>query len=508
MPTDRPPALWPYLLLNAVAATALDFSRLHDLHSSDSLIFSLAGLYEWRPFFWEQDRVGMVWPLLLSWCDQPITVLVLQTWIATLLGLCLPVLFARVLTPNPAGPLVATFANALVLALAPPMMIDNWLLVCNYPGALALCFGAVLLLDGRGSWLWFRLPVATALFVAAHWQYVGVCLFVAPLIVLRAWTRNRADGDPWWRVAVRPVLDRTALVASAGIAIAIAVVWEVMEHVRSAEPLLRSAPPRSLDPHLWAEALHGLARIPFAYHGLPTLANWVIAVAAVGLAIGLAVNRRVAGREVLNVLPAILAAAAEFAFLGTREWVWANDSHPRYLVAVGTAAVVSAWVAGLAPVADRLSAMMFRVTSWVAAVALLAVVIARFGPPDLQQPGRALDEQFGGITREVLAADVDAVSGGYWGVWPVVYHANATRPPGGDRVIVGIADRGEPMIRRLEAGTTIRVAVITADDPRSGRSGMAELVAACERYQLRLVSPKPIEHHGKIDVYLLQIPQP
>ena len=62
------PKLWHYLLLYAAVAVWVDFGHIHQRHHSDTLVFTLASQYALTPYFWEQDRVGLLVPALTSWC--------------------------------------------------------------------------------------------------------------------------------------------------------------------------------------------------------------------------------------------------------------------------------------------------------------------------------------------------------------------------------------------------------------------------------------------------------
>jgi hypothetical protein len=48
--------------LRGGAALWIDFGSIHRLHHADSLIPTLMSLIRWQPFFWEQDRFGMLIP--------------------------------------------------------------------------------------------------------------------------------------------------------------------------------------------------------------------------------------------------------------------------------------------------------------------------------------------------------------------------------------------------------------------------------------------------------------
>jgi len=183
MEPAKPFRIWPYLLINFVAACWLDLTRFHQLLTSDSIVFVLASLYEMRVFFWEQDRIGMLVPLLASWCNSPFHNLLLQTATMIFIGLTMPVMLARVLTPHRMAPLAITLLNAAFLLLAPDKLHENWMLVCNYPSALLLGFCAISVVDSRPlgeSWAkrTLRFIGCAVLMILAHWQYFGVVLYL------------------------------------------------------------------------------------------------------------------------------------------------------------------------------------------------------------------------------------------------------------------------------------------------------------------------------------------
>ena len=54
------------LLLVALLATWIDLGRVHTFQGADSFIPILVSLQRWTPFFWGQDRFGMLVPLLAT----------------------------------------------------------------------------------------------------------------------------------------------------------------------------------------------------------------------------------------------------------------------------------------------------------------------------------------------------------------------------------------------------------------------------------------------------------
>src|SRR5580692_11357139 len=127
------PKLWHYLLLYAAVAVWVDFGHIHQRHHSDTLVFTLASQYALTPYFWEQDRVGLLIPALTSWCPDLFSALLLQTGLTIFLGLAAPLLLAEVVCSRPASRVAATLANAIMLAFAPDRIRDILLFECCYP---------------------------------------------------------------------------------------------------------------------------------------------------------------------------------------------------------------------------------------------------------------------------------------------------------------------------------------------------------------------------------------
>jgi hypothetical protein len=100
------PPVWPLLLAAAIAAIWIDLGNLHAHHQSDTLIPVLVSLYYWTPFYWAQDRWGMLVPLLAMPFAHPFVNLLVQTGLGIFAGLAAPVLVARYVVRDPVWPLV------------------------------------------------------------------------------------------------------------------------------------------------------------------------------------------------------------------------------------------------------------------------------------------------------------------------------------------------------------------------------------------------------------------
>ena len=511
-----PPArIWPYLLVNAVVAVWLDFSRIHEMLNPDSIIFSLASLYEWRPFFWEQDRVGMLWPLLFSWSRHPLLTLLLQTGTTTYLGLSMPVLFARVITPHRAGPAIATAASALVMACIvrddrlQSVILDNWLVVCNFPGALTLAFAALLTLERRGGgwgrWVG-RVALGWLLLLAAHWVYLGIILFLVPFVLYRGWLPGPTPAPTWRRIIFRPLFDPGVRLFLIGTVISVAAVFALMAHVWATDPSVAPTPTRELPMEHWPWVWGSMVGTLFLEPGVPAVAITLAVAAAIGLVIGVRKDRTAVGAMALRTLPVILAAAGEFAFLGTRFWVENNSYHPRYLVAVGTGVCLSVLLIGLAPVLGR-----WWPGRWAGVIAfalLFGACTFQFGWPGSDVPRRSVETACWGYADEI-DDDVDGVAGDYPHTWPVVFHTNLLRYERGKPEVWGLSLRCGPLKHRWDGtGRTYRVAVADDGKPelREWRSDLADEYG--RDYGLRRMGTEPVARHGRVAVFEFRAVEP
>ena len=447
--------IWPYLLVNLVAAVWLDFTSFHRLATSDSIVFVLASLYEMRLFFWEQDRIGMLVPLLAAWCRSPFHNLLIQTGSMIFLGLTMPVMLARVLTPHRMAPLAVTAMNAAFLFFAPDTLHENWMLVCNYPSGLLLGFTAISIVDSRptgASWnrRALRLIGCAVLMLLAHWQYFGAILYLGPLVVFRAWLQS-GPGAPapvrdWRRIVLRPFTDSRARLAVLLMLLALGAIGVTMLLVRRMNPITVRTSPSASPPELWlsiwSSMFGNVAELP----GMAAFAACAVGVCAVGFTFALCTERRLSATMAIAVLPALLAASVEFGFLGTRDWMIRNDFHPRYLVAALTSLTTALALLGLVPILSRLPRRYETAAILSAGALLLAAATGRYGWPSSEGVRRLLDDQCGEMTPVLIETQCEAVGGEYWVVWMSMFHINmALYDRGEDRVVFGVGYRSQPM---------------------------------------------------------------
>lgn len=439
--------VWLGLLVFAAAALWIDFGTIHRGHTSDSLIFPLASLYVWTPFFWEQDRVGLLVPLVTSWCRDPWANLLLQVGLTTFMGLSVPWLVMSYLTDHPAGRLAAAVGGAVFLAAAPPVVRDNVLFVCYYPTALFLG-GVGLHALGRPAgygWLW-RPAVALACFLLAHWVYAAAVLVLAPLVAWRAWLMPpRRPGSRWWVELLRPVTHRHPVVAVVLLALAAAGGYGLMVWGCPDRSYTIPTPTDGLDPSDWADTWSRYPQEVAKLDGAPAWLALLGGMTAVGLAARCLV-RPAGGFPLLRVMGVlVLTAACESLLIGTRDWPARNEYHPRYILGGLLLLQLAAAAAAVYPLAS-LFAGRYRGVVWpLALVVLLGGAAAQYGLPSPATARACLDQVAGTHTTGVRAAGADAIGGSYWTVWPAVFHANmVSREEGSDKQYFGVCFRSQP----------------------------------------------------------------
>ena len=171
----------PVVVLVSAAAASMSFGTLHALQGADSIVPILVSLQRWTPFFWQQDRFGMLVPLLVMPVHDPLANLVVQGWLMATAALLAPFLVARLLVDNPRDWFVAgALTNILLLLLPRPDVQFDWLVVQPYALSTVLGTAALILSEKSG-----RTGAATALMVLAHWVNLSVIVLVAPLALLR-----------------------------------------------------------------------------------------------------------------------------------------------------------------------------------------------------------------------------------------------------------------------------------------------------------------------------------
>src|SRR5258706_10862335 len=161
----------------------MGLGTLHQFQHADSLLTVLVSTQRWTPFFWGQDRFGMLVPFVVMPIRHPLANLLAQGWLMTAAALLAPFVMARFLTGR-AGPWLAIGAcsNTLFLLVATPAVQFDWLVAQPYGLSISLGVAALVLAADVP-----RVPAALTalvLLALACWVNIGVGLMLAIATVI------------------------------------------------------------------------------------------------------------------------------------------------------------------------------------------------------------------------------------------------------------------------------------------------------------------------------------
>lgn len=449
----------PWTVLSIVVAGLalwMGLGTLHDYHHADSLLPVLVSTQRWTPFFWGQDRFGMLVPLLAMPIRHPLENLLVQGWMMAAAGLLAPFAAARFLSGryDPWIPIGAG-ANLLFLLLATPGVQFDWLVAQPYGLSMCLGFGGLTIADRSpraGATI-----VAGVLLVLACWINVGVVVMLSIATCCRSSSRVR-------------------LLAMECVAATFAVM--LARYAADAHTVTAVMPPGQ-----WVVAWTRLAQNCREAIASP---GWA---AIVALATAVAIGRlweRGGPAEWRPAGTALAMAAGTWLVTGTSLWIAMNSYVFRYmypvmmLIAVGVAAVFA-----------MLLAKRAAAVSTPALIALTVVTCVRYGTPSVGRVERGIDERFGARTAAIVRSGATVIAGDYWAVWPAVFHANLTLARSHSRArIFGLTYRSTETDGLWKVGG--RQILIAA------ASGDASVGAVAEEHSIAVT---PFDRLPSIDLY-------
>jgi hypothetical protein len=449
------------VLVIGITALWMNCGRLHYEQNADSMVPVLVSLQQWTPFFWAQDRFGMLVPLLARPIHHPLGNLLFQGWLTASAALLAPCLVARYVSrATVSAAAVGALANTWLFLILDPKLQFDWLVTQPYGLSIGLAVGGLLLVDRAA-------PATTmagiVLLLLAHWVSGLVFIFVLPLIVIRG-------THVVWSVGL------TAAAAAGGFA---------AQHFAVGASTSMSIVGLSEWPTGWVQLLR---------HVRPGLAHlaWAIAIAGIAL-VGTIRRADERSRTALKVAAATSAAGVCYwAIIGTSRHVQENLYFPRYVLP-------ALLLFGVALAMMLLEAVRLRrrTATALALVLMMAAAVTVYRTPSLPRLHRELDRQFGAMTTDILATGATVIVGDYWTVWPAVFHANLIlyeRTRHGE--IYGWTYRSGPTEPLWRTPRPLRVLLAT----RPGEEGR-DLLLHSLGVPIRLV-----EHRPTIDLFLASSP--
>ena len=452
----------PWLIVAAVAAVLaawMGLGTLHDSQHADSLLTVLISTQRWTPFFWGQDRFGMLVPLAAMPIRHPLTNLLVQGWIMTVAALLAPFVMARFLTQR-AGAWIAIGActNTLFLLVARPAVQFDWFVTQPYALSIVLGFAALIVADGDDR---RRATMsAAALLVLASWVNIGIVVLIAVAAVVISARRIRLLALAAAAFAVTSLAARN--LAPAHTITALAPVWKW--------------------PNGWWQLLEGSADVT----ARPTVGIGIAGGTAIALVWLWRTDALPSSRTVVGI---VMMAVGSWLVVGTSLWVGMNRYAFRYMYPTLMIAGL-----GVSTVFAALFAKRIKELSVASMVALLAVAVASYGTPSLGRVERSLDDRFGRQTATLLHNGVTVLAGDYWRVWPAVFHANlALARTRSHARLFGLAFRSEGT-DPLWKGTGRPVVLAGWHDDRS-------LAAVADEHGVRITL---LAHLPEMDLYTAQ----
>ena len=378
------------VILAAVLAAWMGLGTLHDFQHADSLLTVLISTQRWTPFFWGQDRFGMLVPLVAMPVRDPMANLLLQGWLMTVAALLAPLVVARFLVRRAGGWMaIGGLTGALFLLIATPAVQFDWMVTQPYGLSIVLGFAALVVADDRDGHA--AAITSLVLLTLASWVNIGVFVMLAIAAAI--------GGS-------KPI--RLVALATSGAALASL----AARYLASAHTITALASPRQwLDG--WRQLLEGL-------WGVTTVPMAAIALAAGAVAAAGWLWRT--GSLPWRPMAAILAmAVGTWLVLGTSLWVGMNRYSFRYMYPTLMIVGVGVSMMFVAVLGKRTNALPAA-----ALTALAAIAIFRYGSPSVGRIERGFDDRFGRQTAAVLRSGATVIAGDYWRVWPAVFHVNLT----------------------------------------------------------------------------------
>jgi hypothetical protein len=438
----------------AVAALCTDFGAFHRLHNSDSLVPVMMSLYRWTPFYWEQDRFGMLVPLLAIPFKSPLANLLVQSAINLFCGLSGFFLCARYIVR---GAWVFTGALSVSLFLLFNSVDARFLylgLSQPYGVGMFLGFAGLLLLENSKFPRPLRITSSFVCLLAASWVDAAVIFVLVPLILFRWYFEQAAlqrANSPRGERNIFVQLKRSAIRFfnhETGVASVLVFLSFAANYIYS------GIVSRSAAYGDWPYAPVRVWNLPagwfqfakyfwFDYLSQP----WGISVAALVL-MGAVVRIVPRARDARTIRPAAVLLASSivsFLLIGSLSHIQGTEFDPRFGLQSMLLLQVGAVVWALLPIYSLLRLNGRRSLTAAAMILFLAAPVYLYGWPSLARVRADLDDTIGQYTPEILQSDATHFIGDYWIVWPASFHANLSlHEMGSDRRIWAVTNRSTP----------------------------------------------------------------
>jgi len=169
------------------AALWIDSAGFHRPHDRDSIVPVMVSLYRWIPFYWEQDRLGMLVPLLAIPFRSPLANLLVQSAVNASCGLAAFFLSARYVMRE--GWIFTGAVSAAGFLWFNTKQALFQYLGSAQPYGVGLCLGlaGLLLLENAKRSRPLRISASLIFLLAASWVDAAVIFVLLPLVLFRCY---------------------------------------------------------------------------------------------------------------------------------------------------------------------------------------------------------------------------------------------------------------------------------------------------------------------------------
>ena len=399
----------------------ISLSPIHQHHNADSVMSTLVSVYSWEPFFWGQNRFGMLVPLLTTPIKDLYINLYIQNLITIACGIaCFPLL-QRFLFPEKRIDWGSAIATAVFIVSANSFFqwgfLSTWSI---HSTSLCLGLGGMIASEKKSVPLCL---VAGVLLILASWINASIPIMLLPYTVgLFAIRWFFATDGVRKKSELSTLLTRVAILLSSLIASKILERLPLPEHRNTWIHVPEFAQWPGLLTKQWTDARDSVLTD-----------DWMFVTGAAGLIASIIAykKRDIQGFFVLLcVVLSTIAFAILTAILFDGRWRYSLSN----LVIVQATAIC---LFTSTPVFQSL------VHQWklkrtnkalMIPIVLTAICICKYGLPSTTHLIAGLQKNHGALANQVQTHDLTHLAGDYWRVWPAMFLHNGSRLPNGDEV--------------------------------------------------------------------------
>jgi hypothetical protein len=395
----------------AYCAAVVNFSWVQSWHNSDTVIPALISIDRYTPFYWAENRFGMLVPLLASPVSDYGWNLLIQSFLVVLSGATSLILLHALDIPKFTSSRILLGAILLLILFKPAAAVTLLLPGSPYLVALFLLLAALYLLFERGGRPPLRWCAGTVLVLLSLW--VNVSNVVTAVVAVALWPSTKAT--------VRGKLGVLGIIlGSAAVVLMFSSRFPGTDYQKLL-PVIQ-----------WAGNLWRIAS---------SLSNFIhpLAAAALVVSAGILQALRRRGRRYSPLHALVVGAACQIAATSGLEWVALNNFDSRYIAGcvfliIGAAALTLAAPAmiGLERFAGAPASHLVGCCSCI----LLFTLV--FGLPSPARARANMERATSDLSGPVDRLGCTHFVGNYWYVWETVFH---DRLQTGQRRLWGISHR-------------------------------------------------------------------